>query len=111
MNMPKNYPKKATYGKLVRDKIPEITKASGSNPVTRILDDKEYLKELIKKLEEEVKEFKDEPSAEELADIQEITIALRLALGLKAKELENIRKQKAAKNGSFKKRIFLERTE
>ncbi|HEX5394792.1 MAG TPA: nucleoside triphosphate pyrophosphohydrolase [Candidatus Saccharimonadales bacterium] len=102
---------KKTYNKLVRDKIPEIIAADGKEANTRVLVDKEYLKELIKKLQEEAKELLAEPSAEELADIKELVIAIRQALGIRAGALEDIRRKKAAKNGRFKKRIFLESVE
>ena len=46
-----------TYNKLVRDKIPEIIEGNGEKPVTRILNDEEYLKELNTKLQEEVNEY------------------------------------------------------
>ena len=95
----------------MRDKIPEIIKADGKKANTRLLDDKEYLKELIKKLQEEAKEFRENPSVEELADIKEITIAIREALGIHAGELEDVRRQKATTNGRFKNRIFLESVE
>jgi predicted house-cleaning noncanonical NTP pyrophosphatase (MazG superfamily) len=99
------------YNKLVRDKIPQIIEADGKKAVTRLLDDKEYLSELIKKLQEEAKEFAEDPSAEELADIKEITIAIREALGIHAGQLEDVRRQKAATNGRFKNKIFLESVE
>jgi predicted house-cleaning noncanonical NTP pyrophosphatase (MazG superfamily) len=38
------------YNKLVRDKIPEIISADGEKPKTRILDNVEYQKELLKKI-------------------------------------------------------------
>lgn len=53
------------YYKLVRDKIPEIIRANGEVPVTRTLDEEEYLRELIKKLKEETAEFAAETSIEE----------------------------------------------
>lgn len=96
-----------TYNKLVRDKIPEIIRASGQKPITRILDKAEYLQELIKKLKEELAEFEAEPSTEELADIQEVVIAIREAFSININELEDARHQKAAKNGRFSKRIYL----
>lgn len=100
-----------TYNKLVRDKIPERITADGKKAKTRVLDDKEYLKELIKKLQEETAEFAENPSVNELADIKEITIAIREAMGLHAGELEDARRQKAAANGRFKNKIFLESVE
>ena len=42
------------YNKLVRDKIPQIIKASGKSPTTKILNEKEYITELRKKSQEEL---------------------------------------------------------
>lgn len=99
------------YNKLVRDKIPDIINADGKKFKIRILDDTELLAELIKKLKEEAAEFEENPSIEELADIKEITIAMREVLGIRAGELEDKRRQKAASNGRFKNKIFLESAE
>lgn len=99
---------KKVYNKLVRDKIPEIIIADGHRPIIRTLSEKEYLESLIEKLKEEVAEFEEKPSAEELADIKEVMIALRIAMGIHAGELEDTRRKKANKNGRFKKRLFLE---
>ncbi|HET6864242.1 MAG TPA: nucleoside triphosphate pyrophosphohydrolase [Candidatus Saccharimonadales bacterium] len=99
------------YNKLVRDKISDIIKADGKKSKIRILDDREYLVELIKKLKEEADELEENPSIEELADIKEISIAIRETLGIDEKELENVRRKKAASNGRFKNKIFLETVE
>jgi predicted house-cleaning noncanonical NTP pyrophosphatase (MazG superfamily) len=96
------------YQKLVRDNIPGIIEAAGESPVTRILDDKEYLEELVKKLREEVEEFAEARSVEELADVKEVIIAIREALGIHAGDLEEVRRNKARKNGRFKQKIYLE---
>lgn len=98
---------KKTYNKLVRDKIPEIIRADGLEPSMRILDDDEYLAELVKKLREELAEFESDQSLEELADIAEVVLALADVLGGRA-ELEKTRKEKSAKRGGFKKKIYLE---
>jgi predicted house-cleaning noncanonical NTP pyrophosphatase (MazG superfamily) len=45
----------------VRDKIPQIIASKGLKFSARELNDKEYFKELIKKLGEEVKEFEERP--------------------------------------------------
>ena len=41
-------------GKLVRDKIPDIIKLDGKCPIIKTLSEEDYLKELDKKLNEEV---------------------------------------------------------
>ena len=56
-------------GKLVRDRIPEIIRADGKTPIIRIMDDEEYVKELDRKLCEEVEEYRADRSIEEMADI------------------------------------------
>src|SRR5437588_4774560 len=58
----------SSYNKLVRDKIPEIIKADGKECETRVLGDKEYLLRLHKKLEEELREYYEKESIDELAD-------------------------------------------
>lgn len=99
-----------SYKKLVRDKIPEIIQASGQRPVTRVLDEQEYLRELVKKLGEEYEEFQEELSLEELADIQEAINALADTLSSR-EELERVRAEKAEERGGFSKRIYLEGVE
>ena len=65
------------YNKLVRDKIPEIISAdNGSICKTRIMDDKEYLKALDAKLQEELCEYLESGSIEELADLEEVIRAV-----------------------------------
>lgn len=93
--------------KLVRDLIPKIIERDGKVAVTRILNDKEYFQELLKKLHEELAEFEAENSLEELADIQEVVNALAEVLGGKG-QLEQVRSKKAEERGGFKDRIFLE---
>lgn len=99
-----------TYNKLVRDKIPQIIALDGKEAVTRILDDDEYLKELIKKLGEEYEEFKQDISLTELADIQEVILALADMIASR-QELEETRKLKVEIRGAFKDKIFLESAE
>jgi len=99
------------YNKLVRDRIPEIVQADGKQAKTRILNDQEYLQELIKKLGEEYEEFKVDTNVEELADLQEVLLALADALNITPEELEKVRSEKATKRGAFKQKIFLESVE
>ena len=99
------------YKKLVRDKIPQIIKSNGEEPVTRILDDEEYLKELNIKITEEVKEYLEDSNVEELADIVEVIYGILDAKKVTLEEFENIRKSKVEKRGAFKEKIFLDYVE
>ena len=95
------------YDKLVRDKIPEIIEKSGKKAVTRMLDDDEYKLYLEKKLDEEVAEFHESKSLEELADIEEVLKALRKAYGYSFEELAAKRVVKMVERGGFDKKILL----
>ena len=93
-------------GKLVRDKIPEIIAASGKKPITRILSDDEYIQELDKKLLEELDEYKEARSIEELADLLEIVLAYCGATGHTFADLFKAGAEKRATRGGFKHKIF-----
>ena len=55
------------YNKLVRDNIPDIILKDNELPSTRILGDEEYIKELDRKLMEEVNEYLENDNIEEKA--------------------------------------------
>ncbi len=95
------------YNKLVRDLIPDIIKDSGNECRTRILSDKEYLKMLDAKLDEELLEYHQDQNIEELADLLELIQATAIARGFTLEELESVRAEKAKKRGGFDKKIFL----
>lgn len=94
-------------GKLVRDKIPRIIESKGQVASTRILNQEEYVFELLAKLSEEVEEFKQDKNREELADILEVLEAIYNYYGFKAEEIAAIKKQKLEERGGFKDRIYL----
>lgn len=96
------------YNKLVRDKIPEIIESNGEFCKVRVLSDEEFLFELNKKLEEEVKEYLESGEIEELADIEEVLRAILDAKKCDHDEFEKVRIEKAEKRGAFKKKLFLE---
>jgi len=96
------------YNKLVRDKIPEIMKAKGENPIVHIASDEEYSKKLQDKLREEVAEFIGSSEPEELADIIEVVYAICDLKKIDKKQLEDIRIKKAEERGGFSKRIILD---
>ena len=95
------------YNKLVRDRIPEIIEASGKRCVCSTLSDEEYLAKLDEKLNEELAEYQESKSMEELADLLEVIRAVAAARGSSVEEVEAIRRNKAAKRGGFEKKILL----
>ena len=96
------------FDKLVRDKIPEIARGKGQTPVTHVADDAEYRTRLIAKLDEEVAEFKEALSAEELADVLEVIHGFCGLKGIAFGELDAIRQKKAEERGGFSGRIILD---
>ena len=96
------------FHKLIRDFIPQIIDGDGQVAVVRQLNDGEFRTELVRKLHEEVNEFSSAPSIEELADIQEVVLALAGVLGKSAAQLEEARQKKRALRGGFERRLFLE---
>jgi predicted house-cleaning noncanonical NTP pyrophosphatase (MazG superfamily) len=102
------------YRKLVRDRIPEIIKAEGHRPVTRVLDDDGYRQALLAKLIEEAQEashasIDDLPG--ELADVLEVLRALTVTAGMSWPQLLALAEDKRSRNGGFRRRIFLESVE
>lgn len=103
------------YNKLIRDRILEIIQKAGEKPYWRVLNKKEYLIEIKKKILEEAKELtqakKKKDIVNEIVDIQELTDILTSELGLKKSEIKKQQKMKKKKKGGFKKKLFLIKTE
>ena len=97
--------------KLVRDQIPEIIAAAGSQPVTRVLDQAGYQAALRTKLLEEAREAQEAPDGElasELADVLEVLKALAAAYDMSWDDVVAEADRKRAERGGFGDRIFLE---
>jgi predicted house-cleaning noncanonical NTP pyrophosphatase (MazG superfamily) len=95
----------ATYNKLVRDKIPELLDSKGIVYEQRVASIEEYKTELIKKLQEEVTEFAEAGSPEELADVLEVVDALKTL-----SDYDNViglQEKKRVERGGFEKRFIL----
>ena len=95
------------YNKLIHDRIPEIIQDSGKTCVTEILSDIDYLELLDAKLDEELAEYHKNQTIEELADLIEVIYAAAKACGYTLEQLEEVRAEKAAKRGSFEKKLLL----
>lgn len=94
--------------KLVRDRIPEIIRADSLEPLIEYAPESQRLPLLIEKLKEEVEEYKENPSDDELADIHEVFLAIAGAIGelgqRKNHNLEIVsqyRKEKREQRGGF----------
>lgn len=94
--------------KLVRDKIPELIKKQGGNPVTHIANDAEYWEKLKGKLAEEFTEFKEDESIEEFADMLEVIRAISKYKGFDEETTEQVRSKKFGERGGFENWILLE---
>ena len=93
--------KEHIYNKLVRDNVPDIIREQGGTPVIRTLGDEEYVQCLENKLREEVGEFLEERTLDELGDIIEVLEELAHLQGWTDWEIRHARSEKAQRNGIF----------
>lgn len=99
------------YNKLIRDKIPEKIRGTGSDCETRELGDEEFETELLKKVEEEasgvVAATTKEEITEELADVLDVIEEIKELKGITAEAIEKAQKANRDTKGGFMKRLFL----
>ena len=95
------------YHKLVRDRIPEIIENQGKTCVTEVLSQDAYIQMVDEKLNEELMEYQESKSLEELADLLEVMEAAVIARGYTWEELLQVRDEKRQKRGGFQDRILL----
>ncbi len=94
------------YNKLVRDNIIDIIRSNGKEAAFHHVSGEEYRKYLILKLREEVEEFLEARTVEELADIKEVLDALG-ALPVYS-DVAEVQGEKARNNGGFALGIVLD---
>jgi predicted house-cleaning noncanonical NTP pyrophosphatase (MazG superfamily) len=96
--------------KLIRDKLPQIMRASGIQVFERVMEKDEYLKRLKDKLLEEAKEViasgSEKEMREELADLLEVMLSLAKAYGMEFADIQQAAEQKRADKGGFDNRIY-----
>lgn len=98
-------------GKLVRDRVPEILRATGDAPRTAVLSDEEYDLALQSKLHEEVAKMEaasDDRRMEELADVLEVLYAIAEYHGLDWDTVEHVGLTKRHERGGFEGRVWLQ---
>ena len=102
------------FGKLVRDRIPELIRADGRTPVVEVLSAAERRPALLEKLAEEAAEAaaaSDDELPEELADVVEVVRALAKTLGVSFGDVVELADSKRERRGGFDEGLFLVRAE
>ena len=105
---------KFKFGKLVRDKIVDHQLASGAKPTFRQLNNTEHQHALVHKIIEEATEIVAAEAnvvAAEIADVQQALDDLIEKFGLSKADIAQAQAEKNAKNGSFKKGLYVEYVE
>ncbi len=98
------------YGKLVRDKIPEMIRMHGAVPVLRVLEDEEFIGELKKRLIEEAWEayYADGVSLiEECADMFEVMAWMMRTRGIDPNEVFAMAENRRIERGGFAEKAYL----
>ena len=97
--------------KLVRDGIPAVIKANGGSPKIYTLSNEEFKVEARKKLVEEAEEVREAVSREdiikELADLEEVKMAVIEAYEITPFEVEIARKARLREVGAFANKTYL----
>ena len=97
--------------KLVRDKVPEILESEGVKVTSHKADHDEFETELLEKLREEVIEFKNAKSVDELVDLLETLDAVIAFYEWKQEDITIYKMQKRNEKGGYSKQIILDKTE
>ena len=102
---------KVFYNKLIRDKIPDKMNSKGKVFEVRELDEQEFEKELIKKVEEEASGLQAAQTKEELisemADVLDVIDEIKKLKNISDEEIKNEQAKNLDKKGGFEKKIFL----
>lgn len=95
------------YNKAVRDRIPDIIRASGKECEVKVLAKDEFVEALAQKLQEELDEYRQSGDVAELADLVEVVYAIVEHKGISMADFERLREEKLRARGGFKKRLLL----
>lgn len=99
------------YNKLVRDKIPEIMRATGEEPKVRTLSEDEFKQQVRLKLLADAGEVRVAKTREELikelADVLEIVEAIAAIENVPLDEIHRTQSTRRAERGGFGGRIYL----
>jgi predicted house-cleaning noncanonical NTP pyrophosphatase (MazG superfamily) len=103
--------KKVYYNKLIRDNIPQKIRANGGEFEVREMDEKEYERELLRKVEEEASGLINSSSREdiitELSDVLDVVDEIKRLKKISEVEIQDAREKAYTKKGGFEKKLFL----
>lgn len=97
--------------KLVRDGIPSLISKNGDTPIISEVKGNAYLEALFQKINEECLELCTDRTAEEVADVLEVLMAISKALGHDWHDVEQARVMKLSERGGFEKGFVLHSVE
>ncbi len=95
------------YNKLVRDRIPEIIADLGKTCICETIPEEAIFEKLNEKLLEEMNEYLESGTVEELVDIGEVIHAILAYKNVSTEEYQKMRLDKRKARGGFDKRILL----
>ena len=95
------------YDKLVRDKITAVIESAGKTAVTDRIPPENMQAALDRKLREEVGEYLESHSAEEMADVLEVLHGIAFHAGIDWNQVEAERLRKRGERGGFEEGIRL----
>ena len=95
------------YDKIVRDRIPEVIEAARQHAIYELVDRETALEGLKRKLSEELAEYLESGSLEELADLLEVMHGVAYHSGVSWQELEAVMLAKRAERGGFERGVRL----
>ena len=102
---------KKLYNKLVRDRMPEIMRSQGEEPVVRVLTEDEFKQKIRLKLLADAGEARvaktREELVKELADVLEIVDAIADVESVPLDEIQLVKTQRRTERGGFERRVYL----
>jgi predicted house-cleaning noncanonical NTP pyrophosphatase (MazG superfamily) len=98
---------KVEYNKLVRDKVPEIIRASGRTCEYKILGKSEIKNALKDKLLEKAQVFMNSPSEDELSDIYELLDTIVEEFEYEPLHIDYLKIQNKENKGTYAEKMFL----
>ncbi len=98
---------KIIYNKLVRDKIPEVIQSTGKTCEIKVIQGEALKTALVLKLKEEVTEFEEAHSMEEMADILEVVEGLCKFHNWRIEDVLSVKETKKQQRGGFDLGIML----